>query len=623
MVAANKIQQQSGRRSEASCWLAVLVLLSGVGVTRAFLVRRHCWVGGQCQPSPSPSPALVLPGLPPRWSRLDLQQPNNNRAPAWQRSINLVLARTTRRIVTLHPIGLSTRLRTCIQGDVEDVNNEEAKGLIVGTPDWAIENIDEEIKLGDDADVFPGNALTFNLTDQAQLLSSNVSYFYLKNELGLSEAALWRITYEAGAALGMTTATIRRKVEVLRDNMNLSDDDVRTILERHPAILHLSADKNLAPTILFLVRALDLGKDDLRAIVVSSPSVLSYRKDNLKSKINFFTRLMGFPETACRRLLVSEPRLLRVSVPRLVATMRFFVRDIEIPLEKLRHIVQANPRILLYSLDNNLIPKIIYYFIMTLQMNLAQVQKILLSYPTLLDYNLERHILPISTYFLTDLEFSPKEFSAILLKFPRLWTHSLRKIKHHVGYLRFEVGLNASQVKRVLYQAPQILGFGELTLEDKVQFLQDSLDASDAQLRIVLAGMPTLLLLSSTTNLQPKLDLLTRSMGGNRDLVRDAVLRLPTLLGYSLDKRLQPRLERILQAGLDPSSITVGIPMPEERFLSWLGRREHKLRSQRSAIVPLFQPTARDAVPSNKAVGDSPSNRIVHWTRERRPLGSF
>jgi mTERF domain-containing protein, mitochondrial len=443
---------------------------------------------------------------------------------------------------------------------------------------------------------------------------------------------MWRVTFEAGSALGMTAATLRRKVDVLRDNLNLSPDDVRKVLERQPTILQLSADKNLAPTILFLVRALDLGKDELRTLVVESPSVLGYRKDNLVSKINFFSRLMGYSIDECRELLVAEPKLLRCGVATsLIPTMRFFVRDMEIPLEQLRKIVQRNPRVLLYSLDDNLIPKVIYFLIMTLQMSLVQVQKLLCAYPEFLDYNLDRHTLPIAKYFMKDLEYSPSEMASILLKFPRLVTYQLARIKHRVGYLRYEIGLGGSQVKRVLYQNPQLMGLAFDSLRVRMAFLQDSLQLSPAELRTVVAGMPTLLVLNPRTNMQPKLDYLLASFGGSNELLRQAVLRLPTLLAYSFENRIQPRMERILAAGLDPSSVTVGIPMREDRFLDWLERRAAKLGKDRSAaIVTLDGPTIAGSAnqrqlqqQATNLLGSDispPAKGVVHWTRERRPL---
>jgi mTERF domain-containing protein, mitochondrial len=70
---------------------------------------------------------------------------------------------------------------------------------------------------------------------------------------------------------------------------------------------------------------------------------------------------------------------------------------------------------------------------MNLHMDKHQMGRLLLSYPQMLDYNFENTILPITAYMMQELGFSPTEFRQILLKFPRLVTHSLYKIKHVVG----------------------------------------------------------------------------------------------------------------------------------------------------------------------------------------------
>jgi hypothetical protein len=171
----------------------------------------------------------------------------------------------------------------------------------------------------------------------ALLSESNLAYFFLQNEIGLPEDTMWKITLEAGSVLGMTANTLRHKINLLRRTMDLSDEDIRVMLGRHPAILHMSADKNLAPKILFLVRALDLSKEELRAIIVHYPSVLCYSKLNLKFKLNFYLKLMGYTAEECRALFMSEPKLLTAGVKTgLIPHLRFFLKDMEIPLDKLR-----------------------------------------------------------------------------------------------------------------------------------------------------------------------------------------------------------------------------------------------------------------------------------------------
>jgi mTERF domain-containing protein, mitochondrial len=530
----------------------------------------------------------------------------------------------------------------------DDVTDEDDDAKVLPIPSMSTEWDDEWVVVEDQDDEFVfqssvellGNASSsfvaapLTLDQLSEAFAANVSYFYLKNELQLSDTAMWRITYEASSALGMTTAVVRHKIEVLQATMNLTSDDICTILERQPTILHLSADKNIAPTLLFLLRALGLGRDELRHLVVTCPAILCYSISNLKSKIRFFSECMKFTTDECRELLLRKPELFRSSVQTgLVPHFQFLTDDMEIPPDQLQRIVQKSPVILLYSLEQNLVPKLVYYMIMRLQMNTAQIAKLLLAFPQILDYHLDRTILPVTLYFFKELDVSEIEFRNILLKFPRLVTHSLRKIKRTIGYFRFELNMLPAQVKKVLYRAPAILGLSlERNIQPKVQYLQTSLKLSDEELHTVLAAMPSVLLLNSESNIRPKLEFLNATVhriSENHDIsdVREIVMRLPTLLGYSLEKRIVPRMNTILEAGCEPSCITIGIPMTESDFNTWLHRRVRK--RQRSMEVSEMLPaqtrpqlllppssTIQSALTVAKKKNDG---RIVHWVRERRP----
>ena len=469
--------------------------------------------------------------------------------------------------------------------------------------------------LMDEDDVTTNSSSTssvLSLEDLSQAFAPNVSYFYLKNELGISEEGMWRITYEASSVLGMTAATVRCKINVLTNAMDLSDADIRTLIESYPTMLQLSADKNLSPKLLFVRRSLDLERDELRQLVLASPSLLSYSMANLKAKFKFFKEVLGYTVVECRELFLSEPKLLRAGVTTgLWPRVRFLVREIEIPIADLRVLVQKHPRILCYSLDGNLVPKLVYYLIMTLQMETSQVRKLLLAYPDFLKYNLNRHIQPITNHFLHDLEYSPTEFRNMLLKYPRLISNSLQKIKHVAGYLRYEVGFTASLVKRVLYQSPQVIGLNtETNLKKKVEFLKQAFALNEDELRTVVTAIPSLLVLNCERNLQPKVDYLVTILKTQENL-KQTVLRFPTLLGYSLDKRLRPRMQALLEAGEDPSNIVVGIPMRQDKFDTWLHRKRNKRLLQEKKL----REEARLKVQKE---ADYRSGRIVHWSGERR-----
>ena len=458
-------------------------------------------------------------------------------------------------------------------------------------------------------------------------LSSDLSYFYLRDELGLGEDVMWKIMSHSGSLLGMKASNLRNKVELLRKTIKLSDEDLRLLLSDMPGLLRCSANKHLSPIILLLVRQLDLGTKELRTLVLGCPALLAYSIPNLQKKLDFFRNTMGYSVEETRTLLLKEPRLMRCSVKDgLTSRYRFLSKEIAIPRDDVRKIVKTNPRILMMSVNQNLQPKLIFFMIMTLRLSSHDVRKILLKFPNVLNYDLENHILPITRYFLS-LDINSSEVSSMLLKFPRLVTNSLSKIKYVVGYLRFELGLDADGVRRILYQAPQVLSLSTNNLESKVEYLfqvvapgaQRGDEESTKALSRLIVGMPSLLYLSIEKNMKPKVEYLRSRLGS--DGLSEALDRLPMLLAYSLDKRIRPRLEMVIDAGVGGGSITVGMPKKEQDFLEWLDARVRKQANRKDPSKEyqkdesLAQGLKNQPMPDRQMQND----RIMHWTRPRRP----
>ena len=392
----------------------------------------------------------------------------------------------------------------------------------------------------------------------------------------------------------VTPRNLEKKISLLRRTMNLSDEDVRIMLAKQPAILHYSAERNLGSTIIFLVRALDLSKGELRSMVMGSPSILGYSKENLSRKLSFFVNTLGYIDNnyvegmeRVRKLLVGTPKLLLAAVDTgLMPRFQFLRNEIEFSLEELQLLYEKNPRLLLYSLDENMREKIVFFLILQLHIEPEQVRKLMLSFPQVMDYNLPNHLKPIAEYYMADLGFSASELGSIVTRFPRLFSYSLFKIKHVTGFLRFELGLDANQVKRVIFQSPQIVGLDtEGNLKQKLDLLQTRLSLTGHELGLVLSKMPTLMNLGIDNNLLPKLQYLEQVVNDviDSDDVKSMVLKQPTLLGYSLKKRIRPRMEKIVSAGLSADKVTVGISMSENKFLEWLA--SSKLRRKRQVDV--------------------------------------
>jgi len=505
-------------------------------------------------------------------------------------------------------------------------------------------------------------------TVSLDIFSSNLSYFYLRDELGLSEDVMWKITNHASSVLGLKASTLRNKIEVLQSLVGFTDQEIRQLITSNPALLQLSAKKNISPTILFWIRQLGIGKDELKTLILGCPSLLKYSRANISGKLAFFQTTMGYSLPECRDLLLKDPGILTGSVKTgLIPRLNFLHKEVKISLPDIRKIMLKNPNILRMSVDQNLQPKIIFYFIMTLRMETKDVGKMLLKYPQILNYNLEHHILPIHHYLLS-LDFSTCEFSRILLKYPRVISPSLIRIKRQIGYFRFELCFKANAIRRILYQCPQIVSLGRENLEQTVQFLlqavvpgatlidnnsvknddhdddndgnrngkngngvnrnyvsNELVDTNDRDalrvVQILLTGLPTLLGCSVEKNLEPKVNYLRDRLG--QEELSSALLRLPPLLGYSLEKRIRPRLEQILEAGVPGKRITVAITLKEDSFHVWLTKQEIKysttveyneeMTGENEDNLETEDKTNRKSKINSRVIEDG--GKIIHWRR--------
>ncbi|KAG7340826.1 mitochondrial transcription termination factor (mTERF) family protein [Nitzschia inconspicua] len=494
-------------------------------------------------------------------------------------------------------------------------------------------------------------------------ISPNLSYFYLRDELGLSEDIMWKITLNAPSVLGLKAETVRNKVQVLQSLMGLSDEEIRHVVSVQPTILQLSAKKNISPTVLYLQRQLDLSRKELRQLLIGNPSLLNYSLKNLHSKIvSFFQHTMGYTPAEVRKILLKDPWLLACSVHNgLLPRLEFLHREVKISSQDLRVIVFKNPKILRMSVDQNLQPKLIFFFILTLRMSPKDVSKLLLKYPQILDYHLERHIQPIYHYLIQLELLSSYEFANLLKRFPRFVTFSLARIKQRIGYLRYQLCLDAKSIRRILYQSPQVMSLSQENLETTIQFLLETvapnatnttttlqydpeddpevdlelafdkrylesdndnnynnndgdgdmkwtMDDEEYSLHIIqtlISGMPSLLHLNVTTSLRPKVEYLRGVLG--QDELSRALLTFPPLLGYSLENRIQPRLQKLVQAGIPGGKITFCLPMKEEAFDVWLERQTEKVQIAKTTAQRRV-PKGRDESPNTKTESEALSS---------------
>jgi len=109
---------------------------------------------------------------------------------------------------------------------------------------------------------------------------------------------------------------------------------------------------------------------------------------------------------------------------------------------------------------------------------------------------------------------------------------------------------------------------------NKIQFIQETFDYDDDEVRDIIVSFPPILGLSVDRNMRPKIQYLLekRSLGAGltKDELKQLITYQPAILAYSLSKRIRPRIETMqlndIFFSLAPYYI---MSMTDEKFSDW------------------------------------------------------
>ena len=219
------------------------------------------------------------------------------------------------------------------------------------------------------------------------------------------------------------------------------------------------------------------------------------------------------------------------------------------------------------------------------------------------------HVILGDQLLLTENFFSIIELRRTVIKYPRLFTLSLKKIKFMVGFLKFELNFDPKSVRQILYYSPNVLGLNPLSnVKAKIDFLCKDLDFTEDEVKKVITGMPTIFQLNIESNLLPKIEYLRNIFDDDQAKLRKIILVLPSLLGYSLENRIKPRMTQLLRIHEDPSRITVAITLTDKKFEEWFQNRVVSIQYQKRLQGEARLRDIEDEVSRRKA-------KVVRWTR--------
>eukprot|EP00611_Tribonema_gayanum_P031058 TRINITY_DN8835_c0_g1_i2.p1 TRINITY_DN8835_c0_g1~~TRINITY_DN8835_c0_g1_i2.p1 ORF type:complete len:760 (-),score=173.98 TRINITY_DN8835_c0_g1_i2:2544-4823(-) len=140
---------------------------------------------------------------------------------------------------------------------------------------------------------------------------------YPEGGLGLSrEDTALLLSRQADVLCKSVTLNLKLKAEYFRQ-LGLTDEQLRQAVTRHPALLCLSVEHNIAPKIAFLQSEMALSSGGIAQLVAMHGNILTLSlTTNLRPKLGLFHDELGAQPDELAKVLMTNPRLLTASVER-------------------------------------------------------------------------------------------------------------------------------------------------------------------------------------------------------------------------------------------------------------------------------------------------------------------
>mmetsp|Transcript_40672 Transcript_40672/g.85447 ORF Transcript_40672/g.85447 Transcript_40672/m.85447 type:complete len:393 (+) Transcript_40672:85-1263(+) len=253
----------------------------------------------------------------------------------------------------------------------------------------------------------------------------------------------------------------------------------------------------------------------------------------------------------------------RLGRQRLHEWLAFFLSDaVGLDPSMLRKMIVSRPHLLLYKLSN--VQSTTSYFREEVGLSSNDFASLLQAYPSVLMYSIDGRLRPTVEFLQNECgggEDNWESWRRVIHSYPKIFSHSLEKtLRPKIKFLckrdsRKSLGLSRSELSQVVAKFPPTLWLSEENLQSKLDFLSDSLDLDDLELRSIIVSYPQVLGLSLEKNLMPKVDFFldvngSINCGLSKSQLKEFVIYQPALLAYSLENRLKPRITRMQEKNI-------------------------------------------------------------------------
>lgn len=321
-------------------------------------------------------------------------------------------------------------------------------------------------------------------------------------------------------------------------------EDSRRVLSRHP---RLAAQKDFAafaaPAVAYLRGTLRLEGRLLARTVRNAPQILYRSRDPFDTRLEFLDNVARIQQAQLPFAVAKCPHVLWM--------------DLRAASEVVAEVVEACPLITPLSLGSvfGRVPQALITAPTKIRSNIdnirqagvtdsASMARIFAKAPLTLVYDAKKTLAKRLQYLSQELGFSTKTVGKIVISTPEVLEWSVNHmLKPRIALLESLVGEDA--VVSVIDKVPSLFGIEDIL--DRVLWLRDEVGLNDSQIRAILREAPATLTYSVVGNLAPKWAFVHETMGATLD---DLVAVPREILCANLQQRAMPRYAFLASHGI-------------------------------------------------------------------------
>lgn len=437
-------------------------------------------------------------------------------------------------------------------------------------------------------------------------LRTDVPYYFLRDELGLGEARMLRVSLDHGQVLALSVArSLRPKVAWLREALQLSRAEAAQLVGASPGVLLLSVEDNLMPKLRWFKEELALSDADRRRLIRRCPQLLTASTGALLLKLAFLKDDVGLSAPDLARAIRTMPQLLVLSLDTLVDKAEYLTHGLGMTMKNVGFLLVRSPALFFQALDTGLKPKV-RFLRRDLGLSNDQIRALVLKAPRLLNYRVAARGRALLAYLTRPpFDMAQEEAVRLVLKFPTLlgtdvggmrFQETVQALKAATGsgtervlagvVQRFPgaLQLTAGRIRRaqavlagpplhcspeeaaeVLRKHPQALAYRPEAIVAKLEAVAAAYGEGGDGGAVATAATGTTATAARGREGKGK----GKGKGMN---IKAALLKAPALLSYSLEGRLRPRLAAAAAAGVAMERAVTMLSLPDGRFEERLDR---------------------------------------------------